>query len=307
MGVCGGTSSTHGELRTVMIEPDVQKIAVLRANVLGDFIFTIPALAALRATYPRAEIVLLGREWHADFLAGRPGPVDRVVLVPHAWPIEYERGLQEDPPEMVALFAALGAERFDIAVQLYGGGGYSNPFVQRLDARLTIGLRAPEAPALDRWVPYIFYQPEVLRYLEVVALVGARTDVFEPRIAVTDGDLAESYRVVPETRRPLVALHPGATDSRRRWPVEKFAAVGDALAAAGAQVVVTGSSWEAEIVAGVVAAMRAEARDLCGQLSLNGLTGLLARCRVVVANDTGPLHQRRRWARPRSASTGAAT
>lgn len=55
----------------------VRKIAVLRANALGDYVFSLPALDALRAAYPQAEIVLLGQPWHARFLAGRPGPLDR--------------------------------------------------------------------------------------------------------------------------------------------------------------------------------------------------------------------------------------
>ena len=62
--------------------PDVQKIAVVRANALGDFIFALPALEALRGAYPQAEIVFLGRGWHAAFLAGRPGPIDRVIVLP---------------------------------------------------------------------------------------------------------------------------------------------------------------------------------------------------------------------------------
>ncbi|MDB5110427.1 MAG: glycosyltransferase family 9 protein, partial [Mucilaginibacter sp.] len=37
-----------------------KKIAVLRVNALGDFIFTLPALQALRETFPDAEIVYLG-------------------------------------------------------------------------------------------------------------------------------------------------------------------------------------------------------------------------------------------------------
>src|SRR5436309_7008981 len=69
----------------------VRKIAVLRANALGDFIFALPALEALRAAYPQAEIVLLAKGWHATFLKGRPGPVDRVVVVP---PCE---GVSEEP------------------------------------------------------------------------------------------------------------------------------------------------------------------------------------------------------------------
>ena len=62
--------------------PGVGKLAVLRANALGDLIVTLPALAALRAAYPAAELVLLGSGWHPGFLTGRPGPVDRCVSVP---------------------------------------------------------------------------------------------------------------------------------------------------------------------------------------------------------------------------------
>src|SRR5687767_9031601 len=64
--------------------PDVERIAVLRANALGDFIFILPALDALRAAYPQAELVLLGAPWHAELLRDRPGPVDRVLVVPPA-------------------------------------------------------------------------------------------------------------------------------------------------------------------------------------------------------------------------------
>lgn len=51
-----------------------KKIAVLRANALGDFIFALPALRALKETFPDDEIVYLGKKMHQDFLTGRPGP-----------------------------------------------------------------------------------------------------------------------------------------------------------------------------------------------------------------------------------------
>ncbi len=277
------------EPRHFAVEPHVQKIAVLRANRLGDLVFVLPALDALRAAYPHAEIVLLGFSWYEDLLAGRPGPVDRVIVVPPCWnPLEgFPAGAE--PPELAAFFAAMQRERFDLAIQLLGGGRHSNPFVQRLGARLTVGLKAPDAVALDRWVPYILYQPEIFRYLEVVALVGAPPVTFEPRLAVTLQDLAEAA-VVPEDDRPLAVIHPGASDSRRRWPATEFAAVGDALAAAGAQVAVIGMAEERDLVQGVIGAMRAEALDLCGRLSLRALTGLLHRTSVMVGNDSGPVH-----------------
>lgn len=283
------------------VVPGVRKIAVVRANALGDFLFAVPALEALRAAYPDAEIVLLGRDWHQAFLGGRPGPVDRVVAVPHG-AVGDEAEPTASPAEVQRFFDDMAGERFDLALQLHGGGRNSNPFTLRLGAGVTAGLKTPDAPPLDRWAPYIYFQHEVLRYLEVVGLVGAAAVSLEPHIAVTAADLAEADAAVPRAERPLVALHPGATDRRRRWPAGKFAAVGCALAAAGARVVVTGTEPERDVVTAVVGAMRAEnaaAQDLCGRLSLGGLAGLLSRCAVVVANDTGPRHL--------AAAVGAAT
>ncbi len=268
----------------------VRKIAVLRANSLGDFVFTLPALSALRSAYPDAEIVLLAREWHRAFLTERPGPFDRIVPIPSVPGVTQAAHEPADEDELARFFAAMRAEEFDLAVQLHGGGAYSNPFVAELGAGVTVGLRAPGARELDRCVPYVYYHHEVLRYLEVVSLVGARAPAIDPTLAVTERDLAEARSVVSDRRRPLVALHPGAADPRRRWPPERFAAVGDALARAGADVLVTGTEDERELVDSVVRAMEEEARPLAGRLSLRGLAGLLARCAVVVSNDTGPLH-----------------
>src|SRR6185437_9543628 len=179
-------------------------------NAIGDFLLALPALDALRAAYPTAEIVLLGKRWHRDFLTGRLGPGDRVVVVPPSRGINDVAGADEDPAELERFFAAMRRERFDLAVQLHGGGRNSNPFVLRLGARVTAGLKTPDAPPLDRWMPYIYFQHETMRYLEAVALVGAVPTNLEARLAVTDADLAESYDVYPGAGggRPIAAIHP---------------------------------------------------------------------------------------------------
>jgi ADP-heptose:LPS heptosyltransferase len=271
--------------------PGIERIAVLRANAIGDFIFTLPALEALRAAYPDAEITLLGRPWHAAFLPGRPSPVDRVVAIPPCRGVGETEDFVNDEAELDRFFDRMVEERFDLAIQLHGGGRFSNLFVHRLGARLTAGLRAPDAEPLDISMPYVYYQHEVMRYLETVALVGASPVALEPRVAVTDADLAEAATVVPDDARPLVVIHPGATDPRRRWPVERFAAAGDVLAAEGARVAVIGSGEEERpLVEAVVGEMRSEAMNLWQALSLGGLAGLLSRARLLVANDSGPLH-----------------
>lgn len=266
----------------------VRKIAVLRANAIGDFLFALPAIEALRARYPVAEIVLLARAWHRDFLAGRPGPVDRVEVVPPYPGVGLDPDAKGDEAACAAFFRRMEAERFDVALQLHGGGRFSNPFVKRLGARRTVGLKAPDAEPLDESVPYHYYQPEVLRYLEVAALLDAPPLLLEPRIVVTERDRREAAPFVPG--RPLAVLHPGASDTRRRWEPARFAAVGDALSRAGAAVAITGTPDERATVDRVRESMQEPALDLCGRLSLCGVTGLLAASRVVISNDTGPLH-----------------
>lgn len=270
--------------------PGIEKIAVLRANRIGDFVVTLPALAALRAAYPHAEIVLLGRPWHAAFLAERPGPVDRVVPIPPYHGVGEPEEYADDPALVEPFFAAMAQEHFDLALQLHGGGGNSNPFIARLGARHTVGLRADGAPPLDRWLPYLRDQVEIVRYLETVGLVGAVPITLQPRLTVMAADRAEAATVRPPDSRPLVALHPGATDVCRRWPAAHFAAVGDALSAAGARIVLVGDAAERALAATVAGLMTAPTDNLAGQLTLGGLLGLLARCRLAVGNDSGPLH-----------------
>jgi ADP-heptose:LPS heptosyltransferase len=270
---------------------NVRKIAVLRAGGLGDLIFTLPALGALREAYPGAEITLLGGPLQTELLSGRLDPVAHAITVPPSTGVNGpDTGVEEDEEELKRFFARMREERFDLALQMHGGGGYSNPFVRKLGARVTAGAQASGAPPLDRTMPYVYFQSEILRHLEVASLVGARTANLEPRLSVTQGDLAEAEDVIPPLDDPLVALHPGAGDKRRRWPPEKFASVGDALAGTGARVAVVGIEKDRAWISGIVDAMSHEAFNLCGRLSLGGLAGLLSRCAVVVSNDSGPLH-----------------
>jgi ADP-heptose:LPS heptosyltransferase len=267
----------------------VHKLAVLRANAIGDYLVSLPAIEALRTAYPTAELVLLGAGWHAGFLAGRPGPVDRCLTVPPTV------GVRDDRPpapaaEVDGFFARMRAERFDLAVQLQGGGCHSNPFVCRLGARVTAGSRAADAPPLDRTVPYARHQHEIHRFLEVVGLVGAAPVTMEPRLEVTAADRAEAATALAADERPLVVLHPGANDPRRRWPVERLAVVGGELARKGARLAVVGTASERGLVDRLLAALDGDAADLAGRLGLGGLAGLLERATLLVGNDSGPRH-----------------
>lgn len=262
---------------------------MLRANAIGDLVVALPALGALRAAYPGAEITLLGREHHAAILGGRPGPVDRVIALPDGAIGDQSESDAAADVDRRELLASLAEHRFDLAIQLHGGGRHSNAFVRGLGARVTAGSRTPDAPPLDRWVAYQPHQWEVARYLDVVSLVGAAAVGVEPHLDLTIHDRRCLEAELPgQDARGWIVIHPGATDPRRRWPPAAFGEVGAALARRGRRIVVTGTAAEEGIVKATVEAV-GDALPATN-LSLPALLALLGGADLVVSNDTGPLH-----------------
>jgi ADP-heptose:LPS heptosyltransferase len=253
------------------------KILVFRPNALGDFIFVLPALQALKETFPHAELVYAGNQWHKHFLIRGRTAVDRVEVVPKVL------GTQEENRDFLD---RMRREQFDVALQVYGGGKWSNPMVKALGARMTAGLQASSAESLDISVPYIYYENEYLRYLSVVKRVGAVTNHIEPKIRVMESD----RELLGSVSHQYVVLHPGASDIRRRWSAKRFAQIGDWCYQHGYGVWITGVTNECGNVEKVLKAMVSPGKNLCGKLTLAEMTGLVAGASLLISNDTGPFH-----------------
>ncbi|GAB2554951.1 glycosyltransferase family 9 protein [Leucobacter ruminantium] len=277
---------------------DVRRIAVVRGGGIGDVLFALPAIRALASAYPGAEVVLLGTPVAVELFEGRLGAPHRALVLPPARGVGAPDTARDTAPDTAAeterFLAARRDEGYDLALQMHGGGRFSNPFVLGLGARCTAGTRTPDAEPLDRNLEYVYFQHEIARWLEVAGLAGAPPVELEPRLRATPGELGFACERFGEG--PLVAVHPGATDPRRRWPAERFAAVASALADEGARVVIVGSSAERELCAQVAdaAALGSESPsrviDTAGALSISELVGTLARADLMIGNDSGPRH-----------------
>ncbi|MEV7606936.1 glycosyltransferase family 9 protein [Paenarthrobacter sp. NPDC089322] len=278
--------------------PDVERIAVLRGGGLGDLIYTYPALYALKAAYPDATVTLLGTPIHAALAAATDGPVDTVEILPFAEGVrDAGAGDTEDPDATEDFFTAMKEQRFDLALQMHGGGRYSNPFLLRLGALHTVGTRTRDAQALERNLDYIYYQNEPDRWLEVVGLAGAPT-IIAPPLRPRAEHQQNISGLRDATRGSLLVVHPGATDPRRRWPASYFAEAAAGAALEGAQVLVVGDRSEkalaqdvAELASKQLSGGDREAvRSVAGELDLGDLAALLDSATVMLASDSGPRH-----------------
>jgi ADP-heptose:LPS heptosyltransferase len=291
---------------------DVLKIAVLRGGGLGDLLFALPAVDALAAAYPEAEIVLLGTPAHRALLEGRPGAVARVEVLPHARGVHGPDTADDDAIGTALFTKRMAAEHFDLACQLHGGGRFSNPFLLGLGAAHTVGTVTPDAQPLERSLPYLYYQHEVVRWLETVALAGAVPVRAEPHVVVTMPERQRARALVEGAfdasswagggggagasgggGAGLMVIHPGATDPRRRWPAGRFAEVARRAARDGLRVVLVGDGDDAALadrIASTATTSGEPVVSLAGRLSLPELAGVLANADVFVGNDSGPRH-----------------
>lgn len=273
--------------------PLPRKILVMRSLPgLGDLLCVVPALRALRAALPEAHVALIGLSSAAGFVQRFRAYLDELLIFP-GYPGIPEVPVSEERTQ--AFLERMQQTPWDLALQMHGNGCQSNRFVQQLGTQLSAGFYAHEQrpPNPDRFLLYPEHEPEVWRHLRLMEFLGVPlkgTDLEFP----LQRDDREAFAAIAQTRglKPgqFVCLHPGASVLQRRWSAQKFAAIGDALAARGFQIVLTGTAAERELIHSVADSMRFPSANLAGETTLGSLAALLKHAQLLVCNDTGVSH-----------------
>lgn len=286
-----GDPFAPGLLRRLPAPP--RTVALLRASRIGDFLCAVPAFRALRAALPEAEIAIITLPLLCE-LALRSPYLDRVIPFP-GFP-----GIAEqffDARRCVGFFQEMQAERFDLAIQMQGSGVYSNPFTLLLGAGATAGFVRPGEGSgrLDAALPYPERGHEVSRPLALAEFLGAPARGTVIEFPLWPADHAAAETLLREAVPPLIGLHPSARDEARRWPAERFAAVGAALLRRhGGTLVLLGDAEAFATARALRAALPADLARLCldltGATTLPALGAVIARLAVLITNDSGPAH-----------------
>lgn len=238
-----------------------QRVLVLRALGLGDLLAGVPALKALRAACPAAEISLAGPASHAALINLMPF-VDRHVVAEELQPVPWTGR----PPE--------------VAVDLHGNGPASRNLLRVLSPERLVGFSSAALPHEDGpW--WDDDEPERERWCRLVEeSFGVVADPQDTRIE----------RPLHNSPAPgAVVVHPGAAYAARRWPPERYAAVARELSGHH-PVVVTGGPTEAALARDVTARAGLPAASALTGLDLAALAALIADANLVVCGDTGVAH-----------------
>jgi ADP-heptose:LPS heptosyltransferase len=265
----------------------IRKVLVIRVDErVGNQLLTTPLLRALKLGMPSAELHLLApRQGH---LVGSPH-VDRVLL----W---QKRDAFRAPVRLLGLLRALRRERYDLVVEAGHWSAFS--LTAALVARIVGGRdgfivghdRGDSARFLSHPVPH---DPangvEVPAKLELLAPLGLPARGLELDTSLGN-ELAPADAVLRGAGlagEQLALLNPGARLADRRWPPEAYAAVARGLAARGLRVLVAWGPGE-ETLARAIA--NGSGATLAPPTDLALLAALMRRARLVVSNNSGPMH-----------------
>jgi lipopolysaccharide heptosyltransferase II len=279
----------------------IRRILVVRVDLIGDVVLSLPAVRALRRAYPEAEIDMLVLPSTADILAGQPDVAHVLTYNPNIWRRPISLVGPRNWQGVRDLVVALRGPRYDLCVSVAGDVG--SVLTRLSGARRRVGYADEAYPwLLTDAVPggrYTRIMHEVEYVQEIARAAGG---------VVTAQDARPVLHLVPEAAEavgrtlhrlgldgntgPLVALHASAQNGwAKRWPAAQWAALANRLTGElGARVILTGAAGDRPLTAAIAARARNGVYDLAGGTTLSELAALLVRCDLVVSGDSGPLH-----------------
>lgn len=262
----------------------MERVIIFAPNWLGDAVMALPAIAAVRHGSPGAVLTIAAQASVAPLFKMVPA-VDAVVTLGKGWrSILFRVGA----PELNVDSAILLPNSFRSALMAWRAG-ISERGGYRSDLRGLLLTRPVEPP------PPGTHQVDA--YQQLVQALGFPRVLSEPQLEAPSDARAAAACLLGEAgwdgQRPIAAVAPGAAFGiAKRWPPESFAAVARALASDGLQPVMVGSP--ADVPTGQAIELALDdpgiVLNLIGRTDLPTLTGVLARARVLISNDSGAVH-----------------
>jgi ADP-heptose:LPS heptosyltransferase len=262
----------------------VRRVLLISNTALGDTLFSTPAIRAVKARHPAWELEVLAHRVFGSILAHNPN-VSRIFTYP---------GRNR---RLLPLARELRRRAYDLAVILHGNDPEATLLAHLTGAPRLIGsagspLSFAYAAAVAPGGPD---EHAIERRLNFVRLLGADTADKRMDLFVTGEERQQAAAILTEhfgaPPPRLMALHPTGSDPYKWWPAASFIELGQYLFKTyEAPLLVISGAGDRPQAEAIAAGLPGPALVTGGRFPLLTVAALLARCRLLVANDSGPLH-----------------
>ena len=266
----------------------MENILVIRLKAIGDVIFTLPAVSALRGEFPNARITFLTSRENAPLLRGFREVNETIALDRAALrsgnPVKISR-------EFLSLWRRLRAGKFSLVVDFQGFG--ETAWLSRITGAprrwgsvygagrrwaYTRGLTRNEKTHPADW------------NLDLLAGCGVNRGRASNRFALPPDALAAARQFFSanslDLEKPTLVIQPFTSSPQKNWPLENFLAVARHWRAAAVQVIFVGGPADHSRLAPA----RAEAFRVATELPLLVSAGLVQLSALLLGGDSGLGH-----------------
>lgn len=274
-------------------------ILVLQLDEIGDVLLSTPALCLLRQLYPEAKIIVAARRPGYEILAGNPN-IDQLLLVDLP---RFSAETAKMPADLKKIKQALPEIKsklpgtIDLGIDLRADLR-TIYLLKKLGARLRISQSIRGGGFwLTRIAPYLGLQHEVERKMGIIRYLSPAASLpsnLRLEIAVNADNKRQADEVLSrngvKTTDEFTVIHPFAGWEPKQWPADRFSAIARYLTEKFKHhVIIVGSSRDGEPAARIVARSGPQVKNLTG-LSLKTMAAVIARARLFIGNDSGPMH-----------------
>lgn len=280
-----------------MHKDSIRRVLVRAPNWIGDAVMCEPALRGLRSLFPQADVTLLAKGAVAELFAGYPG-LNQVLVYD-------DKGPHAGLVGKWALAGMLRQHGFDLAVLFQNAfeaafitwlAGIPRRYGYLTDGR-AIFLTDPVAvPGPSSYTHQVEYYWNLLKPLGLSGAPSSPQLIVSPEEARKMDERLVASGVAPSDL--VIGINPGSTyGSAKRWLPDRFADVARRLTEYISEaermttvVVILGAKGEESLGAGIAAHLQVRSVVLSGTTTIRELMAVTKRCRLLVTNDTGPMH-----------------
>ena len=267
---------------------EVENILVIQTAFIGDAVLTLPLVQCTRKNYPASNVDIVVTPRSKDLFVNHPD-------IREAIPFD-KRGRDKGIRGLLRLSKHLQLRSYDLALI---------PHRSLRSAVLALLAGIPRRIGFDTsagrllmtgTAAYRKELHEIDRNLSLLEALGFALGPRElPRLYPAEADQRKVDRLLIELEvgnpEKLVAIAPGTIWNTKRWPKERFASLAVSLDNAGFEVVLVGGVEDEGICNEIRTLSKSSSvHDASGALTLLQSAELINRCRLLVSNDSAPLH-----------------
>lgn len=265
-----------------------RKILVLQTAFVGDVVLALPLVQVLRKLYPSSPVDFLAAPRASGLLENHPD-----VRKVHVFD---KRGVDSGLLGIMSMARRIKHEKYDVVFVPH------RSFRSALLARLSgISRRIGFDKSAGRYlftslITYDASVHEIERDLKLITALGVAWCGRElPSLYPDEEDRAQVRRFLVEHEVSdsdrLIAIAPGSVWNTKRWPKDRFVQLIQLFIHDDYEVVLVGGEADAGLCADIVRSVRMkEVYDAAGKMSLLQSAELIHRSKLLVTNDTAPMH-----------------